>query len=610
MSRLKPLQRGGKRDRFAVIDIETKDGETQKGGFTRPFLVGLYNGDNYIKFSGEDCIERSLSFILSREFAGTIYYAHNGGSFDWLHYLHAIKDAGYSAEILTIASSIQVLEVTDKSRKHRWKFYDSYKLAPLSLHRFSRAMGVETVKQEGFSYDTHEADERWIDYNRDDCVALYQSIERYYELIEELGGSVGVTAASTAMRTYRTGYQRRDFFRHVGHHKFFREAYYGGRVENFVTRAGGLRVYDINSAYPYSMVGIMPVGSMFTAQGPVNSATTTGYCGFIRARVEVPENVEIPVLPYRRDGKLIFPVGRFSGVWTSIELEAAELQGAVVAREESVWIRGHDVFSEYVDSLFILRDTTRPGYDAGRAEIAKILLNSTYGKFGMKTERDKVYILGDGVTHTDLPFNSKPIDPEDPECAVYTLGETVDADYIIPQISAWVTAKARLLLHRYLVTAAERGVLAYCDTDSIITSACLDDLVGSVLGAIKNEGATAARKAGYDTEPLYDGVFLQPKLYALYANNIVGGAPVSSEYRKALTKVTMKGYKSRKLSDFEAIQRGGSITYESLEKVGMLARREFASPPRLRTVTKQLRDTSHKRVFEGAGSRPIKLNEW
>jgi hypothetical protein len=44
----------------------------------------------------------------------------------------------------------------------------------------------------------------------------------------------------------------------------------------------------------------------------------------------VPENTPYPVLPKRKDGKVIFPTGTFSGMWFSEEIKFAVSKGAKV----------------------------------------------------------------------------------------------------------------------------------------------------------------------------------------------------------------------------------------------------------------------------------------
>ena len=59
---LEPLTSSVKRKKFCVYDIESKHDDTQKAGFTRPFLVGTYDSemDEYAEF-------RNLGHLANRD---------------------------------------------------------------------------------------------------------------------------------------------------------------------------------------------------------------------------------------------------------------------------------------------------------------------------------------------------------------------------------------------------------------------------------------------------------------------------------------------------------------------------------------------------------------
>lgn len=599
---LAPLTAPVRRRKYLVTDIETKGDEPEGGwysstidrverrvqpaGFTRPFMVGLYDGEEFRLTKGERCIADALDAILRRKYAGWYIYAHNGGRFDFLHFLPVLREMGWDFELITVGSSIQLLQVHDGSDHAPWTFVDSYKLIPIGLDKATKSFNVQTKKLADFSLDLHEDDPAWPLYLEPDCVGLYQVVEKFHDLVEEkLGGEVGVTAPATAMKTFRRSYLKAPIHRHTEHHDFVRSAYYGGRVEVYRREVpGGLRYYDINSSYPHVMLEDMPVGRCVKWQGPPTAHLRENMIGFARAHVDYPEDVEFPCLPHKnRQGKLLFPVGNFTGTWDAAELFRAEEQGARITWLRSVWYEKAPVLAGFSRALYAYRDKSSPDYDEGLAMVAKILLNSLYGKFGMRPDKEKLVYLEDG----EPPEGAVPNNPHDPECGVWRVPSEVDASYIIPQIAAHVTALARLNLHTFILDAASRGTVAYVDTDSIITTADLSHLTTSALGGLKDEGAGVR----------YHGVFLQPKVYCLLGDD--GSA-----------KVTMKGYKSRRREDFEHLRSGGSLTYSTLEKVGTMARAGFKRGPVMKTVIRQIRSEDEKRRFLPDGrSMPLVLRE-
>lgn len=583
-----PLKGKIKKGPFAVVDIETKDGDTQKGGFTRPFLAGHYDGVRFTSFSGSDCLQTMLMFLLSPRFDGYTYYAHNGGAFDWLHFLPHLAVSGYSFEILTVSSKIQCLKVKVKgSHRKGWTFVDSYQLIPAGLAKITKAFNTDVQKDDSFDYDTDEHDARWEDYLEKDCISLHQTLTKFYELVENvMGGEIGITAASTSMKTYRRSYQKFPISRHSQYHDFFRAAYYGGRVEIFRKKCDGVRYYDINSSYPNAMLQDMPVGDIVNCEGIPPDWVRAGRIGFASASVSVPKSTYLPVLPVKNEkGRLIFPTGNFSGIWTAVELLRAEEMGAKVTWHHSKWIKARPIFQDFVRKLYRLRDNKEPDYNESVAYVAKIMLNSLYGKFATNTLREKIIYVGET---DERPEGGIPANPDDPDCSIYRVEEEIDAPYIAPQIAAHITALSRLHLHDLMSESLARGgKLAYCDTDSIQTTADMHDICSSGIGGLKDEGGGV----------IYTGEYLQPKLYMLSGDD-------------GSHKVVMKGYRSRTPEAFMDAKLGGVLSFESLEKIGAMVRKGFISGPKMVTVTRAIRCEDTKREFISDDvSRPIHIDD-
>ena len=313
---LTPLKRAAEPRPFITFDIESKRDDTQVAGFTRPFLVGIYDGKNFMHFRNDKnveslpwdqraysrggCIDKFLRYAFGEteggrsinRFKNTDIYAHNLGAFDglflpaWLVRNHR----NYSFKIMPVQSRIQMMEVwrhnpsrsratiedsraADKTHRKAfgtWKFLDSFRILPGSLEEMSRAFGFEGKVQHDLHM--HEEDPSWIGYLEGDCVQLWKTIERFMGLIRQMGGEVGITAPSTAMKLLRKRYLkegerihrnlhfaecpyssneqalmtgdelaevRKEKKRKVEEgcpgcaHEFFRTAYFGGRTEVF-----------------------------------------------------------------------------------------------------------------------------------------------------------------------------------------------------------------------------------------------------------------------------------------------------------------------------------------------------------------------------------------
>lgn len=603
---LKPLSGAIKRSPFLVLDIESKDGPTQNKGFTRPFLVGLYDGTSYFGFRDTPsagawdevywhaggCVDRVMREILTKEYAGHTIYAHNAGRFDYLHILSWLmanaKQEGLTFEIVPSMSSILVLDVykqggKDNHKRDRWRFLDSVRLFPMKLQTIAKSFGLEGKSD--IDLDLHESSTSWEAYNHRDCEQLYLVLQQFHAYIEDtLGGEVGVTAPATAMKTFRRKYLQAPVPRVISTHEFVREAYFGGRVEDYVRKANHLHYYDFNSSYPAAMLEDMPASTARVWTGPPRSALTDGV-GFCECDVYIPPECKCPPLPVRLEGKLCFPVGKLRGTWDSHELALVEECGGYIARwGKSVWFAGKPLFRSMVEDLYPYRDKSSTKYDAALAAVVKILLNSLYGKFGTKPEKKKIHI-GD----EEPPEGAKPANPTDPDCAVWYSEEAIDAPYMIPQIAAHVTALARVRLWRVMHDIFESGsFVAYCDTDSILTPKKLES--SNALGRLKDEypGHT------------FEGELIAPKVYVLRSEQ-----DVTKTVHKA------KGLRGATLEQVLAFASGATLEFETLEKIGMLARDSFRHTPKMIKTTRSLQPTSGKRERVGTNeTRPHNIVMW
>lgn len=658
---LEPLSGAVKRKKFAVYDIESKHEGTQKAGFTTPFLLGFYDplGHDYQEFRNEPhlakrswqercyapggVMDKFLNYLLQPAFKGYNIYAHNGGGFDHLFLLKWLRDHRdeYDFSVVPVQSSIQKIEVWKRPEKpedpisYRWSFLDSMKLLPMGLERACKTFGLPgKLKQD---LDMQEDHPDWSKYLRQDCLALAEVLERTHELIESrLGGEVGMTAPSTSMKLYRRKYLGRGScpkkIPRLAHykgctardtcpgcsHEWVRQAYYGGRTEVFRMSGENLHYYDINSSYVAAMRETMPAGDRIV-ETTYNPALYDRYAGFVECTVEVPADCDIPPLPFRADsGKLIFPAGTFSGVWSVEELRLLDdpcVQGRIVSVRQAMWFKRKPLFVGMVDELWKLRDKSLPGHDEGLSALAKLMGNSLYGKFGMKQDRTQVVFAKDiqveGICVLCSEeasdegqlcvkcLGSKPAMPT-ADCDVWYKSEHVDAPYIIPQIAAHITALARVRLWQFMKLVKEAGGrIYYSDTDSVITDVSMPST--TELGGFKDEYPGVRLK----------GSFVQPKVYMLEAD---GGFPDKDKPQQEweTEKVTMKGFPKqlRTKANLAKLRAGETLSYDRLEKVRTLAREGFHRGPLMATVKKSFKSAYDKRVVYSDGSTsPIVLDQ-
>src|SRR4029077_17312150 len=139
------------------------------------------------------------------------------------------------------------------------------------------------------------------------------------------------------------------------------------------------------------------------------------------------------------------------------------------------------------------------------------------------------------------------------------------------------------------------GKLYYCDTDSLITD--LDNLhTSSELGELKNE---------YPGEVLTVEL-IGPKMYMLEKGTpFSAGRPEKAPRVPPIgengkyQKLAMKGIPKdlRTVDTLRALQRGETVSFPRLERLGAMAGRQFLEPPRMRQAKKSMKAKNDKRVL-------------
>lgn len=307
-------------------------------------------------------------------------------------------------------------------------------------------------------------------YLERDVNIVQEYMTLFQSTLNELGGEMKFTLASSAMDLYRRKFQPEEYRTPFqARNEYARHAYYGGRVEPFVYGLSqNVNVYDINSLYPFVM-STKEYPDPNNLIGPVTNPPKSiifDYEGIADVSIYIPE-VHIPMLPYRHNLKLYFPCGLLNGFYTHTELREAVKNGAklLYVRSSLYSTCTCRPFDSYVRTLYNLRQELKSQSDS-REYVVKIMLNSLYGKFGQRSEaglqelRSILWWL-DG--HQDIDCEFREIDGK-----VWVLTNKIipgQPDYINTLWASYVTSYARLELFKYMREAGTD--LIYCDTDSV-----------------------------------------------------------------------------------------------------------------------------------------------
>jgi len=540
-----------------------------------PYAAGWHDGSNFNSFylsqykDPNQMIIASFDAILSsKKYDGYTVYVHNLSNFDSLFMLKALASE-FKIDPFFHNNSLYSLNVSKQVKNEgtiKIKVVDSFKMLSFPLRTLAKSFEVNTLKgvfpyrfvsadnleyvgvtpsydffeTKDISHDDYNSlvkndwsmKDETLKYLESDVLALFEVISKFskemFEL-EKVNVTDSLTIASLALNVFKTNYLNTNTFLskiRSDLHNEIRNAYYGGRVDVFKPHGEGLYYYDVNSLYPTVMLKPMPVGKgVLTSEKNLNKLF-----GVVQARVVCPDNLSIPILPYRtKKGSLINPTGSWTSWYFSEELKMAVKHGYSVEVVKAIeFEKSEGLFDEYVNKYYKIKSNTSGPQKA----IAKLMLNSLYGRMGLRpsfeqtelvsTERAESilrnYDVSDGYTlnaekqleiirYSTVPSEEKAKinNVNFDELSLKADNSTRVAEQSLP-VAIAITAYARMLMNPYFMKYTDS--IYYTDTDSITMSEPLpDDIVGNDLGQFKLEHSN------------FEGYFPGCKVYALQLSN-------------------------------------------------------------------------------------------
>ena len=320
-----------------------------------------------------------------------------------------------------------------------------------------------------------------------------------------------------------------------------RDAFCGGRTNatklyHKTSPTEKLHYIDYTSLYPYiNKTAVYPRGHPVIISQP-DTKDIDGYFGLVKCRIQAPHGLHHPVLPFRSQGKLTFPLcsqcvetkmqkpllersavcehyedqRSFIGIWCTPELAKAVELGYQVEHIYEIWHfpeTQQGLFKDYVNKWLKLKqeasgwpewcgedpqkrqqyvddylakegiqlDPDKIEFNPGLRSLAKMMLNSMWGKFGQNLNKTQVKVFSDPIVfHEFLESDQNDVTQvhviNDNMVEVHFKNKAEDVA-INPNlnnifVAAFTTCWASLRLYEALELLGERVV--YYDTDSVI----------------------------------------------------------------------------------------------------------------------------------------------
>ena len=397
--------------------------------------------------------------------------------------------------------------------------------------------------------------------------------------INEAGGNLKITIASTSLDVWRRSHLKQNITKEnffIPNIKdFIFQGYYGGRTEVF--KRGyleNLNYYDINSLYPSVMIQKYPNPSSIMSCSIPTIKNVNNFEGVTKCEVVTPNNLKIPFLPKRIDGKLKFPLGNFIGVWNNCELrKALNLGYKIRPIKQIIYTETFNLFESYVETFYNKRLEYKK-QKSNMEVVMKLLLNSLSGKFAQK-EKQK-------MTIENLKFMS---DEKQKKILFSLENHTIKNNYLInviksefdglfslPILSSYTTSYARIKMYEYI----NRDDIVYTDTDSVV---------------IKGELPTSKNIGEMKLEcKVKSGLFIKPKFYTMNFDKLENNKIVN------IQDVKIKGVNKANFKDFNNLIIGKEVKKMKFSKLRESIRRGIKPNTKI-VVPKNLNINDDKREW-------------
>lgn len=456
--------------KIKIIACDTED--DSKG---KTLIYNFFDGENHYTTRKYSDVEK---YLLNQNQRTEIWCANlnydigNLFKFDNSYHL-AIKNVG--SRFISVKSYV-FKKIT---------FKDIFNVMPgQSVKKLGGLIGLPKIETDDFNN---------IEYCQRDTEIVFWALVQFREQLREMGIQLKTTAASTSFTALS---DQVPILKHskisLKDNMFLRSGYYGGRTEVFRTNkiTQTIYSYDIVSSYPSSMTELKIPNTRFKS----NKFLIENQ-GMSDVTITAPKTLHIPYLP-KKDDKLIFPLGKWRGVYTHFELRESIKLGYEIQKVHksiSYYQNEEQNLSDWVNQLFNKRNEYKKNKNEIMSYILKILLNSCYGKFGQGLEFTKL---------TPLDLNNPVIGGELFPNNQLLIKEIKDQfePYTNFYLASLITAKSRHKLYKYLVLDPEHTI--YCDTDSIFTTKEIPKkYLSNELGGLEFQGKYAEAR------------FIQPKVY-------------------------------------------------------------------------------------------------
>ena len=548
---------------WAICDIDNPE-KVKIGNSINSFIEYIKSlGNSYIyfhnlKFDGEFI----LYYLMKNGFEYVEKREKRTKSFSTL-----ISDMG-------LFYSIEVYFEVEKKKTHKITFIDSLKIINQSVDSMTSTFKLEENKLE-IDYNkpreiNHILTSEEEAYIKNDVVIVAKALKYLFDM-----GLTKMTAGSNALSEYKEIIninKFRSMYKPLTYEidKDIRKSYKGGFTYlNPIYKGKDVsdgEVLDVNSLYPSVMYeAILPFGEGIFYEGKyIEDKVYPLYIQRITCSFKIKKG-KIPTIQIKHSRFVDNEYLEDSGI-EPVALTLTNIDLKLFFEQYDVWdleyisgwkfkgMRG--LFTKYIDKWIGIKNEATLNGNKGIRQVAKIMLNSLYGKFA-----------------TSLDVQSK-IPYLDNDVVKYKLGEKTTKDGVYLPMGSFITAYARdktirtsQAIKDYSIEKYGVDMYCYSDTDSIHTLLSINELklfcdIDDVkLGAWKHE--SHFRRAKFIRQKTYLEEIYNDKTKEWEINITCAGLP-----KNCYDQVTWENFK-------EGLKVDGKLTFHHVKGGVILKETEF-----------------------------------
>jgi hypothetical protein len=617
---IKPIKEANKIDYDSMIFFDLETFPLGKTRSHEPYACGYYHEKYYVDY-GEGCMTNFVDYIIKQK--NTIVSAYNGSGFDYYFLLNKlIEKKVVVSNMILMNGKLLGFKYGENN-----KVFDLFLFVTSSLDSACKAYNIENAKSK-FDHNrikswdnVEECKNEVLPYLKLDVMGMRELFIKFNDMIYEkfevnITNYVTISHLGYALWTSNLEHTI-EVSKDLEKYDFVNASTYGARCypqqkrftseyatdvesgkmkyEEFKSKNDYIFNADATSLYPASMSSKITVfpKERCHAQYPTGKSRWSnepekefnkGTIGIYEINFKCNRTLMIPILPRKDDdGGLSWSLEGGHGKYTNVDIQNAIRHGYEIEfiNKCLVWDKSGHVFDKYVSNFYKLKAEAEAEKNPILRGIAKLFLNSLYGKTLQKAIVSQTQIVNsiDEFLNFSNEYNLTDYRVLN-STRIICSGQTKDKSACIKkpcQLGSFVLAYSRSIMLHYMEAVdptLETVVFTYTDTDSLhLTSFAHKKLLD--LGYIKEKKNA---QLGYLTSDIdNEGVIfreinLAPKSYFyeyITNKNEIHNKDLATMKLKGIPKKDMgTGEKLIKPEYYDA-ETPKTVSFTSLRKKGM-----------------------------------------